>query len=93
MYINDPLTANRGQTRTHTQLYAPEARLEEIVGTGLDVDVARVWFRGPTSRYCCAVECLDSVACIYLLTYGGRRVPDDKAELTMEYSTAFEPGV
>ena len=44
MYINDPLTANRGQTRTHTQLYAPEARLEEIVivGTGLDVDVARV---------------------------------------------------
>ena len=42
MYINDPLTANRGQTRSHTQLYAPEARLEEIVGTGLDVDVARV---------------------------------------------------
>ena len=42
MYINDPLTANRGQTRTDTQLYAPEARLEEIVGTGLDVDVARV---------------------------------------------------
>ena len=36
------VTANRGQTRTHTQLYAPEARLEEIVGTGLDVDVARV---------------------------------------------------
>ena len=30
----------RGQTRTHTQLYAPEARLEEIVGTGLDVDVS-----------------------------------------------------
>ena len=27
------------------------------------------WFRGPTSRYCCAVECLDSVAFItYLLT-------------------------
>ena len=45
MYINDPLTANRGQTRTHTQLYAPEARLEEIVGTGLDVDVARVLTR------------------------------------------------
>ena len=42
MYINDPLTANRGQTRTHTQLYAPEARLEEIIGAGLDVDVARV---------------------------------------------------
>ena len=50
---------------------APTGRVPGLRGAFIIASTPSLlcWFRGPTSRYCCAVECLDSVAFItYLLT-------------------------
>ena len=47
---------------------APTGRVPGLRGAFIIASTPSLlcWFRGPTSRYCCAVECLDSVA---FLTY------------------------
>ena len=50
---------------------APTGRVPGLRGAFIIASTPSLlcWFRGPTSRYCCAVECLDSVAFFtYLLT-------------------------
>ena len=57
---------------------APTGRVPGLRGAFIIASTPSLlcWFRGPTSRYCCAVECLDSVAFLtYLLTTSSLIVP------------------
>ena len=59
---------------------APTGRVPGLRGAFIIASTPSLlcWFRGPTSRYCCAVECLDSVAFLsYLLTYLTYQALDD----------------